>query len=208
MKFQLSTSPLRLESPSPSAISDFMDIVEITKAAALAEIKKHGTPSKLHLEISLSKAIELAGELGADRFVVELGAILMDFKLGEATELRKKEEHAELSVAAAEKLLHGLLDSEKLGKVLACIKEHHSQSFSYIESEICANADCYRFLSPRGFLSFLHSLGNKKMSFKDSLVYAEEKAEEKWAILSLPQCKEELEPFYKQIKEFIRLAKT
>ncbi|MBI4015390.1 MAG: hypothetical protein HY362_01585 [Candidatus Aenigmarchaeota archaeon] len=185
-----------------------MDPVEIAKAAAIAEIKKHGLPSQLHLDLSLSKAIELAEELGADRLVVELGTILMDFKLGEATSLRKKEEHAELSVAAAEKLLHGLLDSEKLGKVLACIKEHHLQSFSCIESEICANADCYRFLSPRGFLSFLHSLGNRKMSFNDSIVYVEEKADEKWEILSLPQCKEELEPFYRQIEEFIRLAKA
>ncbi len=185
-----------------------MDPVEIAKTAALAEIKKHGLPSQLHFELSISKAIELSEELGADRLVVELGTMLMDLKLGEATSLRKKEEHIELSVAAAEKLLYGLLDSGKMEKVLACIKEHHSQNFSCLEAEICANADCYRFLSPRGFLGFLNSLGKRGMNLEDSLVYAESKAEEKWSILSLEQCKVELEPFYKQIKEFIRLAKA
>ena len=37
----------------------------------------------------------------------------------------------------------------------------------------------------------------RKMFFKD----------EKWAILTLPECKDELEPYYKQLKDFLKKAK-
>ena len=100
------------------------------------------------------------------------------------------------------------LKSEIFNKIINCAEGHHNKSWDSLEAEICANADCYRFLLTKNWLVFLHSLGARKTSFEEDLNFAEEKLDEKWEILSLDICKKELEPHYKLIKEIIAKAKS
>src|SRR3989344_4807324 len=48
----------------------------------------------------------------------------------------------------------------------------------------------------------------ERESFDNALNYIEEKADEKWKIVSLPEVKKELKPNYKLIKELVHKAKT
>ena len=178
-----------------------MDIIKKSKEWALEEIKKFdGPPSVLNFNTSLEKGSELAEKLNADKNIVILGCILMDIKLGECKNKGIIKEHIVKSVEAAEEFLKQFdLEQETIKKITACIAEHHgSKEFTCIESEICANADCYRFIYPRNVFDFVADNVRKGMTIQESLEFAYKKLEEKYNIISLDIVKKELEPYYQK----------
>jgi hypothetical protein len=186
-----------------------MDIVKEAKNLALREIEKFGIPSKIHFEISEKKALELAKKLCADKTITLLGVYLMDLKFGEAFLKGKIEEHVKMSIKATKEFLEKFdLKEEVKKKIINCVAAHHGQvPFICKEAEICANADCYRFLHPKGFFHTLFELAKMGMEFDEILNTLEAKLDEKHKILSLGICKKELEKYYYQFKELIKIAR-
>ncbi|MBU1112155.1 MAG: hypothetical protein ABIG93_00250 [archaeon] len=186
-----------------------MDLIEKAKEYALSEMDKYGSPDSLLFEISLKKALELAEKLNADKTIVEVGACLMDLKLGQALSEDKPAEHVKMSSEATQEFLNQFdLDEKIKAKIINCVEAHHKKiPFTCIEAEICANADCYRFVHPKGFLRFVNSLGKKSDDFNSALDFAEEKFNEKLGILSLDICKEELKESIENIKKIIEMAR-
>lgn len=184
-------------------------IIKAARQYALDEIKKYGYPSLLHFEISFFHGQRLAEQLNADKQIVALGTIFMDLKLGEAQEKHLLQQHPQMSSAAAKTFLkQHHVDENIIDNVLNCIEAHHAGiPFICKEAEICANADCYRFLHPKGVYGYFHLLGNRGMDFSRALKLVENKADEKWAIVSLPLCKQELEPYYTTVKEWLHASK-
>ncbi len=187
-----------------------MDVIEESKKYALSEIKKFGTPIPIHFEISEKKAIELADKLKADKKIVQVGVFLMDLKLGQALRKNKLSEHVQMSVEATKHFLKEFdLDEEFKDKIINCVEAHHRNvPFKCIEAEICANADCYRFLHPKGFFAYWALLGTRYSDFTDCLNQVEKKMEEKYKILSLDICKDELSGFYNNFRELIDIVKN
>lgn len=186
-----------------------MNIIQEAKKFALKEIEKFGLPTPIHFEISEKKALELTEKLNANKTITLIGVYLMDVKLGEASTQNKNPEHVKMSVEAAKEFLEKFnLDEETKKKIINCLEAHHGQvPFICKEAEICANADCYRFIHPKGFFAFLTVLGKRNLNFNEILNFAELKLDEKYKILSLEICKEELEKYYHQFKEFIKIAR-
>ena len=185
------------------------DIIKKAEEYALSEIEKYGLPSILNFNTSNKKAEELAKKFDVDENIVKIGIRLIDIKLGEAAKQGKINEHVKMSTDAAEKFLSQFnIPQETKIKIFKCVAGHHSTFWDLKEAEICANADCYRFLLVKNWLVFLHSLGERGDEFEKSLKYAKEKAEEKWNILSLEICKKELTSHYKIIREIINKAKS
>jgi hypothetical protein len=110
-----------------------------------------------------------------------------------------------MSSEAAQKFIKDFdLDKEKKEKIINCIEAHHGKvEFKCIEAEICANADCYRFVHPRGFFAYLTLLGKRQVDFNECLNQVEYKLDEKHGILTLDICKKELEEYYQTLKKFI-----
>ena len=187
-----------------------MNLVEEAKKYALAEIEKYGTPLPVHFNLSEQKAAALAKELRADETIVRAGVALMDIKLGQAAKEKRLTEHVAMSVEATKIFLEKFdLDDQTKNKIINCVAAHHKQvKFRCLEAEICANADCYRFIHPRGFFAYLTLLGKSYNNFEDCLKQAELKLEEKNNILSLAICKKELADYYKTLKKFIAEAKA
>ncbi|MFH1649744.1 MAG: hypothetical protein ABIA93_04300 [Candidatus Woesearchaeota archaeon] len=182
-----------------------MDFLSEAKQQALIEIEKYGSPPLILFELANKKAEELGKKLGADMEVLMAGMYLMDLKLGEALKAGKLKEHTAWSAKAAETILdqHGI-KGEKRDKIMNCILAHHKAiPFSCKEAELCVNADCYKFLHPRGFFAFLVELGERSTPFDKALEYAEQKLDEKIEHVSMKECKEELEPYYKELKKMI-----
>ncbi len=179
-------------------------VIQKAKELAISEIEKYGLPSMVNWETSNAKGQEIAEKLGADKNIVLLGTILMDLKLGEAVRLAKKpKEHVAMSVKAAEEFLSQFKISEEIKKkVLNCIKAHHKDvPFSCKEAEICANADCYRFILPQNVFEFVADLRKEGMPLQKAVNFAYYKLEEKHKIVSLDICKQELEPHYQTFKK-------
>lgn len=171
--------------------------------------KESGEKVRPLFKIANEQGQILAEKLGADKDVVTLGGLFMDLKLKQAMAENRIEEHTQMSLEAAKGFLNQFeIDENIKGKILSCVKEHHGvENFSCIEAEICCNADCYKFLHPKGLLLYIHILMERAEDFNEAIDGAEAKLEEKHSILSLDICKEELEPYYKMFKELFKKAR-
>jgi len=180
-------------------------LIEEAKKIALAEAKKYTTPVPFHVMLSAEHAVKLTELTGAKSDIVEIGIYLMDAMLGRAVEQGKIPSHMQMGVENAKELLDkfGIIGEDR-ENILACVREHHGVSkFSTLESEVCCNADCYRFISVRGFIGAARFVRGT-MSFDAWIALMDEKIEEKWNALTLDVCKKELEPQYQAIKELMK----
>ena len=182
-------------------------IIEEAKKIALKEIEKFNSPHLQHFYLANEKGQEIAKKLGADLDIVMLGTILMDLKIGQCISEGRLKDHVEDSKNEAEKFLRQFdyLDENYIKKVLNCVEAHHNVSLAKsLEAEISANADCYRFLHPKGFFAATQLFGKRFDNVDDIVKSINYKAEEKWKVLSLDVCKKELETNYKNIKNLIK----
>lgn len=165
---------------------------------------KYQTPPQQLVDLSTTKALDLSERLGADSGIIEVGSLLMDCELGKATKEGKVGEHIERAVRTADKLLDQYPDipAEVKNNIIACVAEHHgAEKFSTLESEICCNADCYKFASIDGFILALRFM--RPMPIETQLKILSDKLEEKWSALTLKECIAELQPQYDLIKSLL-----
>jgi hypothetical protein len=149
-------------------------IIEIARQTALEEIHKFNSPPLILIEISNQAGQKITALLKADSQLVMLGTLL--------------ESHN--------------LPKNQLDIVLNCIEGHHKNvEWKSFEAEICANADCYRFLTPRGIIAFLVQIGSFKMTVDESIKLALFKVEEKMGNPQSPHVS-------KRIKNKLHLIKT
>jgi HD superfamily phosphodiesterase len=185
-------------------------IIAEAHALAVREIDKFGSPPLEFLELSLAKARELADNLQADKNIVTLGALLMDCKLGECFHENKLSEHVSRGSLAAQEFLKPFgLPTDVVVKIISCVESHHGRDkYDCLEAEICANADCYRFLTPPGIFRYLVALGERSQDFQTCLSQLEYKMDEKHGALSLEICKKDLEGYYREFKDFIAKSRS
>ncbi len=185
------------------------ELADKIDAAAREEIATYGLPTLRHYELSLTKGIELAKKLNADVNLVQAGVALMDIKLGQAAKEGHQPEHVKYCVEYAEKLLTELgIDDPYYSNLINCVAAHHGAiPFTSLEAEIVANADCYRFIHPRGVMSFHATVVKRGNEHDAALKAVEAKLDEKYGILSLDVAKEELLDYYKMFKDILTVGK-
>jgi|SRR3989344_7007210 len=173
-------------------------LIEVRKFV-YSKIEATGVPSKPQVEFATKIGKRLAKNLGANIDIVEVGTLLMDSMLGEAYKQSRGEEHAKMALKETDNLLvQSSLSEEEKENIRQCVLEHHGVSKFYsLESEICCNADCYKFTSIKGFLISLRY--TKERPFRELVNLLTEKLNEKWNALSLNVCKNELTPQHKII---------
>jgi len=186
-------------------------IAEKIDAVAREEIAKYGLPTERHYNLSMQKGLKIARKLNADENLIIAGVALMDIKLGYAAkELNEQAAHVKYCVEFAEALLKKFEVAEPYYSVLInCVAAHHKvkaedyNPFESIEAEIVANADCYRFIHPRGVMSFHATAVKRGLDHDKALALVESKLDEKYSILTLTEAKQELEPYYKAFKAIL-----
>ena len=171
--------------------------------------KKNIFPLAGHLDIALKKGKMLTDKYNANWEIVRFGILLMDIKLGEAYENHCLQEHVKMGSMFAKDFLKksDFSDVEK-EKIINCIEAHHGKApFTCIEAEVCANADCYRFIHPFGVFTYSEFLANNSNDLFKNIKELKFKLDEKKGILSLEKAKEELDDYYesfsKQFDEII-----
>lgn len=186
------------------------DLIEKAKAFALEEIKKYDSPNEYHFDIANKAGQSIAEKVGADKDIVLLGTMLMDLKKGQAIFENGLRDHIQMSADAARLfLVNEKAPSDLVSKVVDCVLSHHGTvPFKSKEAEVCANADCYRFLMPQGVFAFAVQLGKREMDLPELLDYVDKKVDEKWGIVSLSSVKLDLETNYKELKDLLSKART
>ncbi len=163
-------------------------------------------PSVFHIDLALELSRRLADRLRANWEIVRVGLLLMDCQLGEALKRGEIPAHVRMSESKAEEILNEFseITDEEKANILACVREHHgAEKFTTLESEVCCNADCYRFASIKGFIGGM--VNSRDMPLDEMVDLYSKKADEKWNALSLDICKEELRPQYEAIKRLLSL---
>lgn len=188
---------------------DYIDtIVNDLDAIAVAEIMKYSVTTLDDYNDTIKVALELGKKLNANSDVIKLGARFIEIKLGQAISEKKKNEYVNMSLGFAMDFLTGYPLSEDFKKkVFACIKEQNDNKFSCIEAEVCSNALCYNFLTPKKILKLFYNLKQRGYNFDESFWFVSEKVEEKWNKLTLDVYRKDLEVSCKSIKDFLELAK-
>ena len=183
-------------------------LFEVVNKLAHDEIEKFGAPSLTNYGIAQKKGVELAKNLGADVELVKLGCALMDIKLGECFKEKCPPEHIKRGMVYSQKIFEeNHVDAETKKILLNCVEAHHGGAkYETLEAEICANADCYRFIHPRGVIASVQNAMAIGQSYDGALSFVLAKMEEKHNILSLDICKKELEPYYQTMKKMLEEA--
>ncbi len=189
-----------------------MNLAKIVKAAEKLdqeERKKGNSPPEILQELLIFYTKKICKELKADINLALIGAYLMDSKVGKAGREGRVEEHVGMGLQAAKKFLKKFNLPKKLqDKIENIIEAHHGTvPYKCPEAEIVANADCFRFLHPKGAVFFLTNLGEKGMKFPEALKYFEYKVEEKQKVISLDVCRKEAGEYYKLLRKLIDLTK-
>lgn len=186
-------------------------ILEIVNKYAIEEIEKFGQPTMYYYNLVIEKAETLAKEVGADVTLSKIGVMLMDIKLGECIVNKIQPLHVEKSFEFAKEILDECNASEEVKNILlSCVKEHHGapkNKYSSKEAEVCANADCYRFLLPAGVYGCMLTTAAWGFEQNKSVDFVLSKVEEKFKTLSLEKAKQELTPYYKTLKEILIQSK-
>jgi hypothetical protein len=190
-------------------MSEIKRMAEDAIQYARKEIEQYGLPSMFHFDLSLQKGHWLAEMFGADVNIVNAGIAFMDLKLGEAFKRGVQNQHIHMSKEATDIFLKSYDIPDKIKDVLVNIIEAHHGGvpFSSIESEICANADCYRFVHPKGVLYYFTTLARRLNDFEAEVSQVETKLKEKMGIASLPIVREELLSYYETFVKFITLCR-
>ena len=127
----------------------------------------------------------------------------LDISLGKGKMLAE-EYNADIDLV----LIGILLMDIKLSEAMRQGKGHGKVPYESIEAEVCANADCYRFIHPLGVFTFIGVLAKRDLPFEDQIKGLKAKLDEKYNILSLPKAKEELCEYYdiysKQFNELLK----
>jgi hypothetical protein len=180
------------------------EFLQKAKKLAYNETEKYGTPAVPIINLSTDIGKKIAKKIGANVGIVEAGTLLMDCALGQALKENRRKEHVKMSLEKANLLMdNSTLSENEKENICNCILEHHgTDKFYSLESEICCNADCYRFILAKGF-AFQIRYG-RDMSFSDMVDLLKEKVNEKWNALSLDICKKELAEEYNLITEFLK----
>ena len=152
-----------------------------------------------HIHIAYQKGEELCYIYHANSFIVLAGLYLMDVKLNEARKIGDRSKHVAMASSFAKKFLKNYnITEDETQQIIHCIEAHHGTiPFLSKEAEICANADCYRFIHPLGVFSYIGFLSQKLDLVEDRIKKVCLKMEEKYQILSLDKAREELEEYYR-----------
>ena len=181
--------------------------LEQARKLAYDEVEKTGMPAKSHVDLATEKGKEIAKKLGANVDIVEAGTLLMDCLIGQALKENHPKEHVKMSLEKTNELLNlSDLTEEEKENIRYCVLEHHgAENFYSLESEICCNADCYRFTSVKGFLFYVRN--GREMSFDELTSFLKRKLEEKWNAISLDFVKKDLENEHKVIVQILENLK-
>lgn len=175
---------------------------------AYSEVERTEMPIKMHVDLATAKGVELAKQLNANAKIVEAGTLMMDCVLGDAIKEGRVKDHVEMCYQKTKEIFSEFEDISDKNKenIFQCVKQHHgSDKFHSLESEICCNADCYRFVSTKGFIISVRFL--RDMSFDEMVELVSNKVGEKWSALTLDVCKKELQPQYQTILEVLSKLK-
>ena len=186
------------------------ELIKVSYDYNESELEKNKAEIGVLDDLALEHAVLLAKKYNANETIIRIAMNFMDSKLPEASKEGVPKEHIGRALDVTKEYLEKLVDASDEDKqnIINCVAEHHgADTYSSIEAEICANADCYKFLSARGIMAYASILARRHNDLEDEWTKLESKMDEKYNILSMTEVREELEPIYLMFKDILAAAR-
>ena len=171
------------------------------------QTKKNSSPAWELTEIAVKKGEELSKKYKVDRNLVIISLYLAHtrFNINKNSPIRIN--HPELSSKFTKPYLDKWkvpIDKQEI--IFNSIEAHHGKiKPKTLIAEVVKNAECYKFVTIKGALIFLHELGRRdKLGYKESIKEVLEKVDSKYKLLTFPECKEEAKKNVKIIKTIFK----
>lgn len=171
--------------------------------ALIKRIKKElyakPAPGEVLNNITEKKLKELAKRYEHNHDALWLGAYLADLFIWEAKESGDITKHVPMAIDYARTVIKkNKIGDEEADIILEIIKTHHGGKQKHIESKLYKNADCFKFLDPKGvFHIFSAFYDNTEKGCQKAGEYAMFKVEEKYRLIDLDEeLKEEAKMLY------------
>lgn len=181
-------------------------IIEKSRQLMLKQMRKNGSPPLALTDLVIAKGKELTKKYRANGRLVVISLYLAHTVFDKDRKSYVQKNHPFLSADYVKKYL----DKWKVSKkdqtiILNSIQAHHAKvPTTSIEAEVMKNAECYKFVTMKGSLLFLHELGRRKMPFEESVEYVLYKMNQKLNLLTLKDCKKEAEKNCKEIVKYFQ----
>jgi hypothetical protein len=178
-------------------------LVEKARELMRKQTERNKSPAWLLTDMAVDKGRELARKHGADERLVVASLYLAHtvFDQEFLGEIQKK--HTMLSTDFVKKHLDKWKVPEGDKKIiLNSIRAHHDHiPTKSLEAEVMKNAECFKFVTLKGCLIFLHECGLRGDDFETAVGHVLKKVEQKRKLLTLPDCIKEADENIKTIRK-------
>ncbi len=179
-----------------------MNLVELSKELMYKQTQKNNSPVWLLTEIAIEKGKKFSKKYNVDERLVLTSLYLAHTSFNFKWKKEILSNHPTLSAEFVKKYLDKWKVNKKEQKIiLDAIKYHHTQKNSSKIAEVMRNAECFKFVTVKGSLIWLHALGKRGYTYDKAVEKVLHKMEQKRKLLSLDSCVKEGEANCKQIRK-------
>ena len=163
--------------------------VEKAEKLMKKQTQKNKSPAWQLTRIAVCKGSELAKRHGVDESIVLISLYLSHCVFSPVWKGKVQKNHMKLSADFAKAYIKKWkIDEEDKKIILDSIAKHHDKNFKEKTAEIVRNAKCFKFVTVKGALVFLHELGRRKENYDNAVMMVLKKARQKQRLLSIPDC--------------------
>jgi hypothetical protein len=179
------------------------DMVGKARNLMRQQTEKNKSPAWLLTETAVEKGRELARRHGADEEMVVVSLYLAHTIFDQEFGGKIQKNHPRLSTDFIRKHLEEWeVREEEREIILNSIEAHHDHvPTRSLEAEVMKNAECFKFVTLKGCLIFLHECGLRKDDFETAVDHVLRKVGQKRKLLTFPDCEKEADENIRKIKE-------
>ena len=146
-------------------------------------------PGKILNDITEIKLKKLSKKYEHNYDALWLGSCLADLFITEAKDTGDIKKHVPMALDYAANLIReNDISDQEAEIILEVIETHHGGEQKHIESKLYKNADCFKFLDPKGVFHIFAVFYDKSESgFKKAIQYAMYKVDEKYNLVDIDE---------------------
>lgn len=160
-----------------------------------SELYAKPSPGLVLNQIADAKLLEFANKYqNHDHQALWIGSYLSDMYITEAIKVGDINKHVPMAIDRAKALIkEENINNNQAEIIFEIISTHHGGEQKHIESKLFKNADCFKFLMPRGVFHIFGAMYGRSTNtdpqakFKEAMQYTMYKVEEKIALVDLDE---------------------
>jgi len=187
-------------------MTDWNKIIKNSKELMKQQTNVNQSPAWALTEMAVEKGKILADKYKVDKNIVTISLYLAHTVFNQTKKSDIRKNHPKLSADFIKPYLNKWnIPIDKQEIIINSIEAHHNQvPTNTLTAEVVKNAECFKFVTVKGSLIFLHELGRRGLSYEQSVFDVLEKVDQKLSFLTFPECIKEAKENIKVISSILK----